>query len=63
MSKTRDALEMYDKGGLSPYAVARAIGISTPTLYKAIKARKAKQERKHCPTCGQLLPDKKTIDT
>ena len=55
-SKSRLALELMDKTpGMTPYAAAKALGVSSTAVYSAMEARTAKAQRAACPTCGTLL--------
>jgi predicted transcriptional regulator len=52
-SKTQQALEMIEKNpGMSPYAAAKLVGVSSTAVYNAVQAREAKAHRPKCPTCG-----------
>lgn len=53
MSKTQKALAMMKETGCTAYAAAKAAGISTPTLYQAIKAKA--QGKPRCECCGQVI--------
>ena len=59
MSKTQEALALYDCGGMSIHAAARAAGIKAPTLHAAIKRREAQRAagKGTCPCCGQVVRD------
>lgn len=59
MSKTQDALRLMREKGLTPYAAAKAAGITPTTLYTAIKREEAKGAIAACPCCGTLVPAEK----
>lgn len=51
MTRTDKALRLVAQG-YTPYAAARQVGISTTTVYVAIKRRAGKVM---CPCCGSLV--------
>jgi hypothetical protein len=52
-SRTKKALEMLEANPeLTPYAVAKDLGISPSTIYHALARRKDKEI---CPCCGQVI--------
>ena len=55
MSKTQDALRLVREEGLTPYAAAKAAGITPTTLYAAIKREEAKGSMVACPCCGTVV--------
>lgn len=55
MSKTQDALRLMRENGMTPYAAAKAAGITPTTLYAAIKREEAKGVLASCPCCGSLV--------
>jgi hypothetical protein len=52
MSKTQAALALVRESGMTPYAAAKQVGISSPTIYGAIRRQKNKEI---CPCCGQIV--------
>ena len=50
-TKTDAALAMVDAGA-TPYAAAKAQGVSTSAVYRAMRRR---EERNLCPCCGQVV--------
>jgi hypothetical protein len=52
-SRTAEALALVD-AGWTAYAAAKHLDIRTPTIYSALKARKAKADAAAgvCPSCG-----------
>ena len=54
MTKTQRALAyLAAHPGATPYAAAKAAGLTVSAVYRAIAAREG---REVCPTCGTLLP-------
>ena len=54
-SKTQKGLRLMREQGMSAYAAAKAAGITTPTLYAAVKREQMKAEQGICPTCHQVV--------
>lgn len=51
ISKTQAAINLVDKHSFTPYAAAKAIGVSASAVYRAM----ARGRFKRCPTCGAIL--------
>ena len=62
MSKTEEAL-MYIDEGMTPYAAAKKAGITSTTVYVALKRREANKAagKVTCPCCGSVV-DAERID-
>ena len=56
MSKTAEALKLI-RDGITVYAAAKQLKMSTPALYRA---HKLAVERGVCPECGRINSTKKT---
>lgn len=57
-SKTQQALRLLRDEGLTPYAAAKAVGITPATVYAAIRREESKVARGlvKCPCCGTDVP-------
>lgn len=53
-SRTQQALELVAEG-LPPIRAAQLVGISSVTVYKALKRARIAAERPVCPHCGQVI--------
>jgi len=63
MSKTQTAINMVRDG--TPVAeAARKAGISTPTLYVALKRLRDQENagKERCPCCGQVVREGFSVD-
>jgi predicted DNA-binding protein (UPF0251 family) len=58
MSKTQEAIALVNQG-VTPFAAARQVGLSTNTLYVALKKARAKKGVEVCPCCGTLVSGEK----
>lgn len=58
-SRTQKAVDLVNKGDMTPHAAAKAMGLNASAVYRALQRA---QNRKLCPCCGQVVREGFRVD-